>query len=125
MVASPLAASVVTAILRRDFGVAKHLTKGGEFCGSGEFCDRAHGNGIAVAFHGGNSHALSTGRKKKKTLEAHNPKNLLRLFFALKIFFSEVIFRDPPKIPFKASIKITSRGYFYFLRLFFALQGYF
>ena len=47
------------------------------------------------------------------------PKNLLRLFFASKLFlFSEVIFQDPPKISFKTSIKITSRGYFYFLRLF-------
>ena len=37
-----------------------------------------------------------------------------------KLFlFSEVIFNTPPKRPFKTSVKITSRGYFYFLRLFF------
>ena len=36
-------------------------------------------------------------------------------FLPQKLFlFSEVIFKDPPKIPFKTSIKITSRGYFYF-----------
>ena len=39
--------------------------------------------------------------------------------------FSEVIFKDPPKIPFKTSTKKNSRGYFYFLRLFFASRGYF
>ena len=33
------------------------------------------------------------------------PKNLF--------WFAEVIFKDPPKIPFKTSIKITSWGYFY------------
>ena len=27
--------------------------------------------------------------------------------------FSEVIFKDPPKIPFRTNIKRTSRGYFY------------
>ena len=56
------------------------------------------------------------------TVYDHNPKNILRLFFASKIifYFSEVIFKDPPKISFKTSIKITSRGYFlYFSRLFF------
>ena len=53
------------------------------------------------------------------------PKNLLKLFFALKIIFYEVIFRDPPKILFKTSIKITSRSYFYFSRLFFTSRGYF
>ena len=48
------------------------------------------------------------------------PKNLLRLFLPQKLFlFSEVIFKDPPKIPFKTSIKITSRVFFfYLLRLF-------
>ena len=42
------------------------------------------------------------------------PKNLLRLFFLPQklSIFSEVIFRDPPKIPFKTSTKITSRGSF-------------
>ena len=55
------------------------------------------------------------------------PKNLLRLFFLPQnlFLFSEVIFKDPPKICFKTSIKRTSRGYFYFSRLFFALRGYF
>ena len=38
---------------------------------------------------------------------------------------SEVIFKDPPKIPFKTSIKIASRGYFYFLKLFFASRSHF
>ena len=56
----------------------------------------------------------------------NNPKNLLRLFLPQKLFFfSEVIFKDPPKICFKTSIKITSRGYFYFSRLFFTSRGYF
>ena len=66
------------------------------------------------------------------SLESHTflgflfPKNLLRLlFFASKNIFSEVVFRDPQKIPFKTSIKITSRGYFYFLRLFLPREAYF
>ena len=44
------------------------------------------------------------------------PKNLFEaFFFCLKnyLLFSEVIFRDPVKIPFKISMKITSQGYFY------------
>ena len=58
------------------------------------------------------------------------PKNLLRLFAPQKLFFfSEVIFEDPPKIPFRTSIKIASRGFFFFffifLRLFYASRGYF
>ena len=55
------------------------------------------------------------------------PKTLLRLFFCLaRLFeFSGVIFRDPPRISFKTSIKIASRGYLYFLRLFFASRGLF
>ena len=47
-------------------------------------------------------------------------------FLPWKLFlFSEAIFKDTPKIPFKTSMKITSRGYFYFSRLFFASRGYF
>ena len=54
------------------------------------------------------------------------PENLLRLFFASEVIFnfSELIFRDPPRISFKTNIKIASRGYFYFLRFFFASRGY-
>ena len=56
----------------------------------------------------------------------NNPKNLLRLFLPWKLLsFSEVIYKDPPKIPFKTSTEITSRGYFKILRLFFASRGYF
>ena len=49
----------------------------------------------------------------------HNfPPETLSIFWGYflpwKIFlFSEVIFRDPPKMPFKTSIKITSRGYYF------------
>ena len=56
--------------------------------------------------------------------EKKSPKNLLRLFFASKIIhISWGFFKDPPKIPFKTSIKITSRGYFYFLRLYILPRG--
>ena len=55
-----------------------------------------------------------------ENLEELNPKNLLRLFLALKIIlFSEVSFKDPPKIPFKTSINITSQGKFLFFEGFF------
>ena len=57
-----------------------------------------------------------------------NPKNLLRQFFCLGgcyFLFSAVIFEDPLKIPFKTSVKIASRGYFYFSRLILASRGYF
>ena len=40
------------------------------------------------------------------------------------IYLSEVIFEDPLKIPFKTSVKITSRGYFIF-EVIFASRGYF
>ena len=54
------------------------------------------------------------------------PKNLLRLFFASKIIFIfEVIFKDPPIIGFKASIKITSQGYFLFFKVIFCLARLF
>ena len=57
-------------------------------------------------------------------------KNSLRIFWGYfcleKLFlFSEVLFKGPAKYAFKTSIKITSRGYFYALRLFFASRGYF
>ena len=41
-------------------------------------------------------------------------------FYSLRLF-SKKLQKDPSK----QKIRITSRGYFYFLRLFFALQGYF
>ena len=44
--------------------------------------------------------------------------------WARNLFFSEVIFKCPPKTPSKASIKITLRGYLY-LGLIFASQCYF
>ena len=50
------------------------------------------------------------------------PKNLLRLFFAwIFSFKSEVIFKDPPKRPFKRSIQIASRSFFSFFQAFFFL----
>ena len=54
-------------------------------------------------------------------------KNHLRLFFASKnhFYFVRLSLNPPPKIPFKTSVKITLRGYSYFLRLFFASRGYF
>ena len=49
------------------------------------------------------------------------PKNLFGLFLTLRVIstFCKVIFGDPPKIPFKTSVKLTS------LWLFLTLQGYF
>ena len=68
----------------------------------------------------------------KPTFGNHAFENQLSLrifwgyFLPQKLFLlSEVIFKTPPKLPFKTSVKITSRGYFYFLRLFFASRGYF
>ena len=70
----------------------------------------------------------STGKALQSRGFGHsaNPKNLLRLFLPRKLFFfSEVIFKDPPKLCFKTSTKITSRGYFHFLRFFFCLPRLF
>ena len=55
------------------------------------------------------------------------PKDSFEAIFCLARLFesSGVIFRDPPRICFKTSIKIASRGYFYHLRLFFASRGLF
>ena len=56
-----------------------------------------------------------------------HPKDSFEAIFCLAgLFeFSGVIFRDPPRISFKTSIKIASRGYFFYLRLFFASRGLF
>ena len=53
-----------------------------------------------------------------------------KIFFAEAIVaiiffkFSEVIFRDPPNIPFKTSIEMTSRGYFLFFEVMFCLARF-
>ena len=44
-----------------------------------------------------------------------DPQNLFRLYFWLEIYYFYFL-RFPPQTPFKTSIKITSRGYFYIFR---------
>ena len=67
-------------------------------------------------------HSWNIGRPQTR------PKNLLRLFFLQKFcLFSEAIYKkDPPKMPFKTSIKNNlARFLFIFWGCFFASRGYF
>ena len=59
-----------------------------------------------------------------RPLKHYYPKNLLRLFVCLNVF-SEVIFKDSPKLPFKTSIKNNLARLFLFVEVIFASRGYF
>ena len=53
--------------------------------------------------------------KRSPRIQDALPWASFEAILALKlILFSEVIFKDPPKIPFKTSTKITSRGYYHY-----------
>ena len=74
--------------------------------------------------HGsGNSTFWLTFLHRPTMLAESNPKTLLRLFFCLaRLFeFSGAIFRDPPRISLKTSIKIALRGYFVLFGVIFGL----
>ena len=61
----------------------------------------------------------------ERPLGEYDPLSVEAIFALRNVLFSEIIFKDPPKRPFRTSTKITSRGYFYFLRLFFCLTRLF
>ena len=60
-------------------------------------------------------HCISTHRSSQMSFFLWTLRIFWGYFLPQKVFlFSEVLFEDPPKIPFKTSRKIASRGYFYF-----------
>ena len=84
--------------------------KNRSFCGiSGIFMRTSASENVFLSLENGRSVRLQS-----------IPKNLLRLFLPSKSFlFSEVIFKDLRKTPFKTGILMTSRGPSYYLELVF------